>query len=110
MKNKSSLQTKKKRLPSETEENHRLSWRKRWDSNPRAREGNSISSRARYDHFDTLPGLCGAGEGNRTPATGLGSQDSTTELHPLNKGYLTMETVNTQAKKVKPTIDSTQNQ
>ncbi len=33
----------------------RLSWRKRWDSNPRAREGYLISSQARYDHFDTLP-------------------------------------------------------
>ena len=31
------------------------SWRKRWDSNPRAREGYLISSQARYDHFDTLP-------------------------------------------------------
>ena len=30
-------------------------WRKRWDSNPRAREGYLISSQARYDHFDTLP-------------------------------------------------------
>ena len=29
--------------------------RKRWDSNPRAREGYLISSQARYDHFDTLP-------------------------------------------------------
>ena len=32
-----------------------LIWRKRWDSNPRAREGYLISSQARYDHFDTLP-------------------------------------------------------
>ncbi len=32
-----------------------LFWRKRWDSNPRAREGYLISSQARYDHFDTLP-------------------------------------------------------
>ena len=30
-------------------------WRKRWDSNPRARKGYLISSQARYDHFDTLP-------------------------------------------------------
>ncbi len=30
-------------------------WRKRWDSNPRAREDYLISSQARYDHFDTLP-------------------------------------------------------
>ena len=30
-------------------------WRKRWDSNPRAREGYLISSQARDDHFDTLP-------------------------------------------------------
>ena len=26
-----------------------------WDSNPRAREGKTISSRSRYDHFDTSP-------------------------------------------------------
>jgi mannose/cellobiose epimerase-like protein (N-acyl-D-glucosamine 2-epimerase family) len=32
-----------------------LLWRKRWDSNPRAREDYLISSQARYDHFDTLP-------------------------------------------------------
>ena len=32
-----------------------LFWRKRWDSNPRAREDYLISSQARYDHFDTLP-------------------------------------------------------
>ena len=32
-----------------------LWWRKRWDSNPRAREDYLISSQARYDHFDTLP-------------------------------------------------------
>ena len=31
------------------------SWRKRWDSNPRALTDNRISSAARYDHFDTLP-------------------------------------------------------
>ena len=30
-------------------------WRKRWDSNPRAREDYLISSQGRYDHFDTLP-------------------------------------------------------
>ena len=30
-------------------------WRRRWDSNPRAPEGNRISSAARYDHFDTSP-------------------------------------------------------
>ena len=30
-------------------------WRKRWDSNPRAREGYLISSQGRYDRFDTLP-------------------------------------------------------
>ena len=30
-------------------------WRKRWDSNPRGLAPNTISSRARYDHFDTLP-------------------------------------------------------
>ena len=29
--------------------------RRRWDSNPRAREGKTISSRSRYDHFDTSP-------------------------------------------------------
>ena len=32
-----------------------LEWRRRWDSNPRALSGNTISSRARYDHFDTSP-------------------------------------------------------
>ncbi len=32
-----------------------LSWRKRWDSNPRALADNRISSAARCDHFDTLP-------------------------------------------------------
>ena len=31
--------------------------RKRWDSNPRAREDYLISSQGRYDHFDTLPYL-----------------------------------------------------
>ena len=30
-------------------------WRRRWDSNPRAREDYLISSQARYDHFDTSP-------------------------------------------------------
>ena len=30
-------------------------WRKRWDSNPRYREVQLISSQSRYDHFDTLP-------------------------------------------------------
>ena len=30
-------------------------WRRRWDSNPRALSDNSISSRARYDRFDTSP-------------------------------------------------------
>lgn len=30
-------------------------WRSRRDSNPRAREGYTISNRARYDHFDTTP-------------------------------------------------------
>ena len=32
-----------------------LYWRKRWDSNPRYREVQLISSQSRYDHFDTLP-------------------------------------------------------
>ena len=32
-----------------------FSWRKRWDSNPRALADNCISSAARYNHFDTLP-------------------------------------------------------
>ena len=32
-----------------------LIWRRRWDSNPRALSDNSISSRARYDRFDTSP-------------------------------------------------------
>ena len=30
-------------------------WRRRWDSNPRGLAPNTISSRARYDHFDTSP-------------------------------------------------------
>ena len=30
-------------------------WRRRWDSNPRALADNLISSQARYDHFDTSP-------------------------------------------------------
>ena len=30
-------------------------WRRRRDSNPRAREGKRISSAPRYDHFDTSP-------------------------------------------------------
>ena len=33
----------------------RFVWRKRGDSNPWAREDYTISNRARYDHFDTLP-------------------------------------------------------
>ena len=32
-------------------------WRRRWDSNPRALSDNAISSRARYDRFDTSPGV-----------------------------------------------------
>ena len=32
-------------------------WRRRWDSNPRALSDNAISSRARYDRFDTSPGI-----------------------------------------------------
>ena len=32
-------------------------WRRRRDSNPRAREGKRISSAPRYDHFDTSPGM-----------------------------------------------------
>ncbi len=33
-----------------------LFWRSRWDLNPRAAtNGNTISNRARYDHFDTTP-------------------------------------------------------
>lgn len=31
-------------------------WRRRWDSNPRgAHHAKTISSRSRYDHFDTSP-------------------------------------------------------
>ena len=31
-------------------------WRRRWDLNPRAaHHDNTISNRARYDHFDTSP-------------------------------------------------------
>ena len=32
-----------------------LSWRRRWDSNPRDLAAYLISSQARYDHFDTSP-------------------------------------------------------
>lgn len=32
-------------------------WRRVWDSNPRALADNSISSRARYDHFDNSPSM-----------------------------------------------------
>ena len=33
-----------------------LLWRRRWDSNPRgAHHAKTISSRSRYDHFDTSP-------------------------------------------------------
>ncbi len=32
-------------------------WRRRWDSNPRAREGKRISSAPRYDRFDTSPNV-----------------------------------------------------
>ena len=40
-----------------------VTWRKRWDSNPRALSDNRISSAARYDHFDTLPQGLIAGTG-----------------------------------------------
>ncbi len=30
-------------------------WRRRWDSNPRTLADQTISSRSRYDHFDTSP-------------------------------------------------------
>ncbi len=33
------------------------SWRRRWDSNPRTLADQTISSRSRYDHFDTSPYL-----------------------------------------------------
>ena len=32
-------------------------WRRRWDSNPRTLADQTISSRSRYDHFDTSPYL-----------------------------------------------------
>ena len=35
----------------------RTFWRKRWDSNPRTLADQTISSRSRYDHFDTSPNL-----------------------------------------------------
>ena len=38
-----------------TEGNSLFCQRRRWDSNPCAREGKTISSRSRYDHFDTSP-------------------------------------------------------
>ena len=33
-------------------------WRRVWDSNPRALSDNCISSAARYDHFDNSPNQC----------------------------------------------------
>lgn len=33
-------------------------WRRVWDSNPRALSDNCISSAARYDHFDNSPNRC----------------------------------------------------
>ena len=30
-------------------------WRRGWDSNPRALSDNTLSRRARYDHFGTSP-------------------------------------------------------
>ena len=35
----------------------RTFWRRRWDSNPRTLADQTISSRSRYDHFDTSPYL-----------------------------------------------------
>ena len=32
-----------------------FTWRRGWDSNPRAPEDKLISSQPRYDHFDTSP-------------------------------------------------------
>ena len=35
----------------------RIVWRRWWDSNPRTLADQTISSRSRYDHFDTSPYL-----------------------------------------------------
>ena len=66
----------------------RYSWRKRWDSNPRALSDNRISSAARYDHFDTLP--C-AFAGNRTTRQRIAL--FLWRCHPdLNRGMKVLQT------------------
>ena len=44
-----------KRKELKPNDRFRFFWRKRWDSNPRAREDYLISSQPRYDRFDTSP-------------------------------------------------------
>lgn len=40
------------------------------------------------NHISGSDFCCGAGEGNRTPVTGLGSQHSAIELHPHIFNYM----------------------
>ena len=51
------LRTKKERPAAGKTGYWRTFWRRRWDSNPRTLADQTISSRSRYDHFDTSPYL-----------------------------------------------------
>ena len=51
------LRTKKEKPAAGKTGYWRTSWRRRWDSNPRTLADQTISSRSRYDHFDTSPYL-----------------------------------------------------
>ena len=49
------LRTKKEKPAAGKTGYWRTFWRRRWDSNPRTLADQTISSRSRYDHFDTSP-------------------------------------------------------
>ena len=51
------LRTKKEKPVAGKTGYWRTFWRRRWDSNPRTLADQTISSRSRYDHFDTSPYL-----------------------------------------------------
>ena len=51
------LRTKKEKPAAGKSGYWRTFWRRRWDSNPRTLADQTISSRSRYDHFDTSPYL-----------------------------------------------------
>ena len=51
------LRTKKEKPAAGKTGYWRTFWRRRWDSNPRTLADQTISSRSRYDHFDTSPYL-----------------------------------------------------